>query len=306
VAVILENPASKRPLRSLCNLGMLTLSFSDDVPPSPEGRRKINEWLDDYGEVIARAFFSQGGYWIEWLGLGIFAFAATSREVRVWAVSNAEHDAIVETFSQVLQPIILQALGWQTLHASAVVGPAGVLAFCGKKGSGKSTLAFAMQRVGWPQLADDALVLRFDQDRVMNCPLPFTPRLRPASRTHFAYALGPSPSSPNPAEVPLTAVFLLQQSPDLTSPRISLMPQARAFSELLAHANCFDAEDPTQTRRLVDDYLELVARVPVFALEYQPDLQQLSQLTSAIVEAVTNLDTDGVSSSELQPAVLQP
>ena len=57
---------------------------------------------------------------------------------------------------------------------------------------------------------------------------------------------------------------------DLTSQRISLIPQARAFSELLAHAHCFDAEDPAQTRRLVDDYLELVARVPVFALEYQP------------------------------------
>ena len=65
-------------------------------------------------------------------------------------------------------------------------------------------------------------------------------------------------------------VFLLQPNPDLSGQRISLMPQARAFSELLAHAHCFDAEDPAQTRRLVDDYLELVARVPVFALEYQP------------------------------------
>ena len=101
-------------------------------------------------------------------------------------------------------------------------------------------------------------------------------------------------------------VFLLQQNPDLTSPRISLMPQARAFSELLAHAHCFDAEDPAQTRRLVDDYLELVARVPVFALEYQPDLQQLPQLTRAVVEAATNLDVDGVFSSELQPAILEP
>jgi hypothetical protein len=83
------------------------------------------------------------------------------------------------------------------------------------------------------------------------------------------------------------------------------MPQARAFSELLAHAHCFDAENPTQTRRLVDDYLGLVTRVPVFALEYQPDLQQLPQLIRAVVEAATNRHVDGVFSSELQPAILE-
>jgi hypothetical protein len=233
-------------------------------------------------------------HWVDWLGVGIFAFSVGSREVRVWPRPNATHQTIVDTFS-ILQPIILQALEWQALHAGAVVGPAGVVAFCGKKGSGKSTLAFAMHQVGWRQFADDALVLRFEQDRVMSCPLPFTPRLRSASRAHFAHALSPSPTSRDAADVPLTAVFLPQQNADLTSPRISLMPQARAFSELLTHAHCFDAEDPTQTRRLADDYLELVARVPVFALEYRPDLQQLPHLTRAIVEAVTGLNADAYS-----------
>ena len=143
----------------------------------------------------------------------------------------------------------------------------------------------------------------------MSCPLPFTPRLRPAAQAHFAHALNLSQSSPDAAdavEVPLSVVFLLQPNPDLSGQRVSLRPQARAFSELLAHAHCFDAEDPAQTRRLVDDYLGLVARVPVFALEYQPDLQQLPQLTRAVVEAATNLNLDGVFSSELQPAILEP
>jgi hypothetical protein len=291
---------------------MLTLAFAGCGAPTPGTGRKVNEWRDGNGEVFARAYTSKLFRWIDWPGLGVFAFSAGSREVQVWPELGIQHQAVVDTFSRTLEPVILQTLGWQALHAGAAVGPTGVFAFCGRKGSGKSTLAFAMHQAGWRQFADDALVLRFSQDRVMSCPLPFTPRLRAVSQAHFAYALNLSPSSPDAAapadavEVPLTAVFLLQPNPDLSGQRISLMPQVRAFSELLAHAHCFDAEDPAQTRRLVEDYLELVARVPVFALEYRPDLQQLPHLTRTVVEAAASLDADGVFSSDLQPATLHP
>jgi hypothetical protein len=82
-------------------------------------------------------------------------------------------------------------------------------------------------------------------------------------------------------------VFLLEQNEGLTVPKISLMPQARAFSELLAHAHCFDAEDPGHIRRLVDSYLLLAECVPVFSLEYRPNLQHLGQLIDAIAETVS-------------------
>jgi hypothetical protein len=302
--VILEK-AANRAAGSRWSRRVLTLVIAGSEAPAPGAARKVNEWSDNKGEVCARAYTSKGLHWIDWPGLGVFAFSPGSHEVRVWLEPSSQHEAIVDTFSRTLEPVILQTLGWQAIHAGAAVGPAGVVAFCGKKGSGKSTLAFAMHQAGWRQFADDALVLRFDQDRVMSCPLPFTPRLTPASCAHFAHALSPSLSSPDPADAPLTAVFLLHQNPDLTSLRISLMPQARAFSELLAHAHCFDAEDATETRRLVDDYLGLVARVPVFALEYRPDLQQLPHLTRAVMEATTGLNANGAFSSKLQPVVLQ-
>src|SRR5262249_29608734 len=190
-------------------------------------------------------------------------------------------------FSRMLQPVILQALGWgQVLHAGATAGPGGVFAFCGKSGSGKSTLAFAMQQLGWSQFADDLLVLRPGGDCVTACSLDFTPRLRPASRAHFAQAPVRLSSSPQPATAALAAVFLLEQNAGLTVPKISLMPQARAFSELLAHAYCFDAEDPGHIRRLVDSYLLLAECVPVFKLAYRPSLQHLGQLIDAIAETV--------------------
>jgi hypothetical protein len=283
---------------------MLTLVLAGREAPAPGMGRKVNEWCDDYGEVCARAYTSRDLCWIDWPGLGLFAFSAGSLEVQVWPAPTTQHDAIANTFSRTLEPIILQAMGWQALHAGAAVGPAGVLAFCGRKGSGKSTLAFAMRQAGWRQFADDGLVLRFDRDRATACPLPFTPRLRPTSLAHFAQTHTPSPASVNLTDAPLIAVFLLQQNPALVSPRVLLLSQTRAFTELIAHAHCFDAEDLTHTRSLAEDYLGLVARVPVFVLEYRPDLQQLSQLTRAIVEAASNLHADGIVSSELQPAVL--
>src|SRR5262249_15219229 len=94
-------------------------------------------------------------------------------------------------------------------------------------------------------------------------------------------------SPPPPPTAALAAVFLLEQNEGLTVPKISLMPQARAFSELLAHAHCFDAEDPGHIRRLVDSYLLLAERVPVFRLEYRPDLQYLGQLIDAIAGTVS-------------------
>ena len=141
---------------------MLTLAFAGGDAPTPGTGRKVNEWCDDNGEVFARAHTSKDLHWIDWPGLGVFAFSAGSHEVRVWPEPGTQHEAIVDTFSRTLEPVILQTLGWQALHAGAAVGPTGVVAFCGRKGSGKSTLAFAMHQAGWRQFADDALVLRFE------------------------------------------------------------------------------------------------------------------------------------------------
>jgi hypothetical protein len=270
---------------------MLKLGFA--IGAAPRAGRKVSEWLDDCGRVIARAFSRETLHWLEWPGVGVFAFSAGSREVRVWPEPRARHETIVETFSRMARPIILQALGeGQVLHAGASVGPGGLLAFCGKSGSGKSTLSFAMQEVGYWQFADDALLLRVEQDRIIARQLPFVPRLRPASCAYFPHARYRRPSSTGShfPDVRLNAIFLLQQTAGLTSPTISLMPPVRAFSELLPLAHCFDMEGPTHTRRLVDDYLQVVARVPTFRLEYRPDLQGLPLLTRNIVECARRID----------------
>ncbi len=270
----------------------LTLAAVGNSVPLPATGRKVIEWFDDDGEVSLRAFAGDDLGWIDCPGFGLFAFSPDTCEVRVWPEPDTRYEAVVDTF-EMLQPVILQALGWrQALHASAAVGPAGVFAFCGNSGSGKSTLAFAMHRLGWQQFADDALVLRIDGDHQKASLLPFRPRLRQASRAYFIQSHGTLPLFPQlePADVPLAAIFILRQDAGLSSPSVSRVPQARAFSHVLAHAHCFDAENPRHTRQLVDDYLGLVGSVPVFSLEYPPDLQQLTRLTCAVMETAASID----------------
>ena len=144
-----------------------------------------------------------------------------------------------------------------------------------------------MAQAGYRQLADDALVLELEQGRVSICPLPFAPRLREASRLHFGYA-DQNPARHVdvwPADLVVSAIFLLRQDKQIERPRLALLPRAQAFPALLAHAYCYDAQDRSHIRRLVDDYLAMVSRVPVFALQYRPDLQRLPQLIEIIQDA---------------------
>ena len=265
---------------------MLTLAFAEGQAPAHLTDQQGTPWLDDQGSMCARTFSTEDLHWIDCPGLGVFTFSADSREVQVWPEPGTERETVIEAFSWLLQRVILQALGWEVLHASAVAGPAGAFAFCGRSGSGKSTLAFAFHQEGWRQLADDGLVLRLDRDRVMTCPLPFRPRLRAGARAHFVHArMNLSPAPELTREVPLTAVFMLRQDATLAHPRISPVPKVRAFSQLLPYAHCFDTEDPKHTRRFIHDYLCLSARVPVYTLYYRPEFKNLLQLMCAVMAA---------------------
>jgi hypothetical protein len=266
---------------------MQPLSLTISAGVAPAAGRQTEEWRDECGKVFARAFSADDHYRIDWPGLGTFAFRPGSRDVLVWPEPNASYEEISGTFARSLQPVVLQALGKQALHAAAAVGPSGAIAICGRSGSGKSTLGFAMGQAGYRQLADDAMVLQLEQGRVSVCPLPFAPRLRPASRLHFGDAdQSPVPCvDPRPADLVLSAIFLLRKDGQTERPRLVLLPQAQAFPAVLTHAYCYDAQDRSHTRRLVDSYLAIVSLVPVFALQYRPDLQQLPQLIEIIQDA---------------------
>lgn len=248
-------------------------------------------WRDGQGLEYARAYLSDSASWIAWKNLATFAFAEGNAEVRAWPEPDVPADRVADVFQRVVQPIVLQALGCEALHASAVAGQDGVLAFCGIGHSGKSTVAYALGRRGYRQIADDALVLKVTPDRIAVRPLPFVASLRPASRLHFdklasAAGAGRTPTSNAGDLLRLKGVFILRQDAALSAPTgPDRLSPVQAFSALLTHAHCFDETSGGQTRRLAEDYLTIAAHVPVMTLIYPPRFAQIEWLLRLVERA---------------------
>ncbi|MEZ5319319.1 MAG: hypothetical protein R2752_18095 [Vicinamibacterales bacterium] len=269
---------------------MLNLRFAPARAESgPPAGRLVNTWRDDAGRVLAQAFRGPDRDWIDWPQLGRFAFHASSRVIEVTPRPGVPRAIIEDTFHTSLQPIILQVMGRQAMHASAALGATGVLAFCGRAGTGKSTLAFAIARAGHRQVADDAIVLSHDPERVLVHPLPFAPQLRAESLAFFGEdaPLGEPARRAAVGTPNLGAVFAL--SPDASAgahPRLRQLSAVEAFPVLLAHAHCFDVDDKAHTQAMVETYLEIAARVPVFDLAFAPRWDGLPALVATVLGAV--------------------
>jgi len=265
---------------------MLGLTFaSGERPPDSSRARLVNTWRASTGEVVATLHADPQRRWIDWHGLAVFAFSDLSREVSVWPVDQVNPDLVHEVFRRAVLPAILQACGRQALHASAVILDGSLLVFCGRSGSGKSTLAYALGRQGLTQAADDVIVIDAVRPHVVGRPLPFSPRLRVPSREHFAFNAGDASVIDAGASAPVTAFFLLSQEPSSIAPSVERLDAAPAFSRLLAHGYCFDPSDPSETRQLTDDYMAMVAIVPVFETAYRPGLGELPALMNAVLRA---------------------
>jgi len=270
---------------------MLRLIFAAGaLPPEAAKSREVNVWRDEDGHAIARASVGATRRWIDWPPYGCFAFGPDG-VVTVWPFDGADPARVAAHFERVLQPLMLQALGRQSLHASAIRNSAGALAFCGRRGAGKSTIAYAMRHSGWSQVADDALVLQVDGSETRVCPLPFTPKFWDASFEHFAGGTGALPYKNvgfDPGQIPLRAIFLLRRTEHVSAPQVSRVPLMSAFSSLLAHGSSFAPDDPSEAKRLVEDYLAIAEHIPVFALTYPSAFSALSD----VAQAVANVAND--------------
>lgn len=255
--------------------------------PDTSGAREGCIWRDLDGSICGRSFVAGDDRWLEWRDVGVLAFNRQSPVVRVWTRSDVSADQVALEFDRMLRPIVLQALGYQALHAAATLTSSGALLFCGQSGAGKSTTAYAFDQLGCGQLADDQVVWRIDGGPPMVHALPFTPRLRPRSRAHF----GSKPPARSPraelsTRAPIAAIYLLDQR--TSEPRrvsIRQLPPAQAFRALLPHAHCFDVGDVHATRDFTQAYFTLAASVPIFELSYSPSLERLPALLGAILKS---------------------
>jgi hypothetical protein len=244
---------------------------SDGTWPVPVSASLVQEWRDREGQVRAFGYADGRRGWLEWPGLATFAFEEGSADVVATPSAGSMTRAVEEMFRREAVPIILQARGWEALHARAVLAPGGVVGLCGTRDSAAFALTYALDRLGYRQCADSALLLN----------------LRGVVRVE-SYPFSPHPSSSvldvTPAER-LCALFVVVLGP-ANVPRIKRLAGAEAFSAIVPHAYCFNPVDPEAKRRLVANYVSLGSQVPIYQLELQGGLRQVEAATQLILDAV--------------------
>jgi len=203
---------------------------------------------------------------------------------------SAVPEHVVSGYERTVLPIAVQSGGREVLHASGVLSAGEVVAFCAVSGTGKSTIARELALRGYAVWADDALAFEEEDGSVAALPLPFQLPLRPRSSPGQEVAAGPTPETPTPeASAPVRAVFTLERaqapgSEDAVDVR-RLSP-AEAFPTVLAHAYCYSLDDVERNRRMIDNYLELCARVPIFRVSLRTGLEHLPSVLDAVEQAV--------------------
>jgi hypothetical protein len=255
----------------------LVIVSSDDqpaiLPDAAEG--DVQAWREE-GQVCAYGYAAGGFSWLHLPGVASYRFSDGDQAVIAVARPSVRPDLVVDGFERSVLPMALQALGHEVLHASAVLGPQGVLALCGDSGAGKSTLARVLNLRGYPLWADDAVAFECSGDAVHALPLPFRLNLRPPSLAAFGAPSGELDRSVVAGRAPLAAVFIIQRNATARLDSSLRRPTpAEAFRAALAQGYCYRPDDAERTGRMIREYLELVARVPVFQATLEEGLDQV-------------------------------
>jgi len=284
----------------------LVIAGSDAAaPPVGAADAGVQVWHGHDGRVFSYGYTVDGQYWIQLPSVASFGFHPDSDQVVAVPEQPSRLAPIHDLYYRVVLPMALQALGREALHASAVRTPRGVIALCGESGTGKSTAAYGLSQRGYGLWTDDAVVVEMSHGRVGAIPLPFKIRLRPASASFFGQqptgvVSGVTEFSSDQIHTepaPLALVCLLSrssaQSGDAVTATRRLAP-SEAFPAVLVHATCFNLHDVERKRRMAQQYLELVVRVPVVEIRFHPAFEALPALLDQI-ERVIRIEACGLA-----------
>ena len=131
---------------------------------SVEAGALVEAWRMPDGTVWAYSYLVGGERWLELPEWGAFCETdtTTSRCFPRWASMTKR--CTMRTAESWFRSF--QTHGGEVLHASAVRGPLGVVAFCADSLGGKSTMAYAMGRGAYRVWADDAVAIDFSGARL--------------------------------------------------------------------------------------------------------------------------------------------
>ena len=273
----------------------LTITAADHIEcPGSEGADANRQaWRGTDASGWAYGYTVDGFYWMCLPGSVSFRFRRHADEVLAVAQTSLKQDVIHDAYRRQALPMILQVRGHEVLHASAVTMTQGVVALCGESQVGKSTLAYGLHRRGYPLCADDAIGFQTTGQRVQALPFPFRIRLRPEAATFFDCDRAAASFPPDHSNVPfdgddlpafaaLGVLTRFDGLPDGRSVEVRRLASARTLAALLPHAYCFSLHDGERKRHMMEQYLQMCARLPVFSIRFQPGLDKLATVLDAI------------------------
>jgi hypothetical protein len=256
------------------------------APPVPP---EASVWRDHAGAVAAYGFTVDGSHWMRLPGIASYRFSAGVDEVASFAEPGVPEERVRAAYHRTVQPLALHALGWEVLHASAVRMGSGVVALCALSRIGKSTLAYALSRRGHAVFADDAVPYDLSGTTPRAVPVPFELHLRPEVASFFGVSGLDRSEEEDGEPVPLAALCVLERL-DSSRPAgratVRRIKPSASFTRVLNHAYCFDLESRERRDLMVERYLELVSRVPVFEVRLSDGLVSLEPAVDAIERAM--------------------
>jgi hypothetical protein len=262
------------------------LLISPGCAPCPgmfRGRTAVRVWYDEFRAPYGHGYSQGDRHWMKMREVGIFQFAVSQRHVSVVPAAEVSEARVREVYRRCVLPMALQVMGVEVLHASAVLTPSGVVAFCASSTTGKSTLVYALSKRQYPIWADDAVALSQIDGHTATVRLPFTLRLREDACSFFQVQRPEGlhePADLAESFARLHSIYVLRRSPHPI--QIEELSAAQALPELLGHAYCFNPVDLLRKRSMVKHYLDCVASVPVYRLSFRPSLQHLDDIIDAL------------------------
>jgi len=246
------------------------------------------------------AALPDGSAYRRWRDLFEFLVTADARRIYAGAVTGVEDEAMLAYLLVDALSFSMVRLGWEPLHATAVLTDHGVAAFLGNSGDGKSTLAALLLRHGCTLVTDDMLVLV--RDRCGWVAEPGPPRLklyrdmadhllgsgevRVAMNPETTKLIIPLPGSQCAAERHMLRNVYILNEPTRDEPHrpvIQRLSPAAAFPRLLAHtAGHYPTEGP-RLKRQFEFATMVVRKIPIKTLSYRREEAQMAALKDAVL-----------------------
>lgn len=173
------------------------------------------------------------------------------------------------------QLLALAVRGTFTLHASALQGPLGIVAFIGESGVGKSTLAAWGERQGaWRRVADDLLPVSYDDAghlRAFAFPQPKAPCAPPSEPVRSIVLVEPVTTMAAAECHRLDAeTFMCHLIRQTAACRLFDVPQLQAHfdwaARVVAHMDGWRLRVPRDMNRLPETFAALHGRLGIPAM----------------------------------------